>query len=511
MTEIKQGDYRINIGNDYIFIQRLSYKKVLVLDKFTGSIKETEEDELLNKTLILSTIKPHAILGIIKIGSIEFLLYVKSALLVGTFEGAEIFKVKEADLIPICDDITISNISNEIKSFYTGIKNLLTLGYYYSFHYDLTNSRQKQMKLKSLNVLDNVEKKFFWNQKLYSKFFKNNVDKTWIVVLICGYVGIENLTIDNNNIQFTLISRRSKYHAGTRYNTRGVDDDGRVANFIETEQLIRYKNYIMSYVQVRGSVPVFFQQTGLTAQTTITRTPEMTVPGFMKHIEELQKDFSMLFIINLMNTMKPNEQAITSSLENQMKINNPKSVKYFFYDFQNECKYDNYENLDSFIENLENVFNIFKFYCEDTNTGEVHKQQSGIIRTNCLDCLDRTNVIQTRVAWRLLEIQLSFLNVNVTSLFGKNFSKPLMKVHPLMNVFKEHWADNGDHISIQYAGTASTITSVTKTGKHGLLGVLQHGLVSITRFYQGSFEDSFKQKCIDLFLHKHHNEPLSKY
>jgi len=32
-------------------------------------------------------------------------------------------------------------------------------------------------------------------------------------------------------------------------------------------------------------------------------------------------------------------------------------------------------------------------------------------------------------------------------------------------ILKNMWADNGDVISRQYAGTSSTITSVTKTGK----------------------------------------------
>lgn len=31
------------------------------------------------------------------------------------------------------------------------------------------------------------------------------------------------------------MSRRSCKRAGTRYNARGIDDDGNVANFVETE------------------------------------------------------------------------------------------------------------------------------------------------------------------------------------------------------------------------------------------------------------------------------------
>jgi hypothetical protein len=102
------------------------------------------------------------------------------------------------------------------------------------------------------------------------------------------------------------------------------------------------------------------------------------------------------------------------------------------------------------------------------------------------------------------------LNINTASLFGNNFLSPKIKVHPLMDAFKELWADNGDYISVQYAGTASTITTVTKNGKHGFLGLFQHGLVSITRFYQGSFEDNFKQKCFDIFLCKNQHE-MCKY
>jgi hypothetical protein len=66
--------------------------------------------------------------------------------------------------------------------------------------------------------------------------------------------------------------------------------------------------------------------------------------------------------------------------------------------------------------------------------------------------------------------------------------------HPLMASFKNIWSENGDSISFQYAGTASCITSVTKNGKHGFFGLFQHGLVTLKRFYQGNFDDGFKQK-----------------
>ena len=41
---------------------------------------------------------------------------------------------------------------------------------------------------------------------------------------------------------------------------RGVDDDGHVANFVETEQLVTLDKSCTSFVQIRGSVPLFWDQ-----------------------------------------------------------------------------------------------------------------------------------------------------------------------------------------------------------------------------------------------------------
>lgn len=446
MVEITEGNYRVYFTADSIYLQNIHLNKILHVEKFTCNISECDLD-ILKKISVYAVMKPHCILGILKIESYNFFVFVKSAILIGKIENSEIFKIKEAELIPITDDTTANNLSSDIKSYVLGIMNLLTLGFYYSFTYDLTNTKNKENKFSNenkkkptTNIKNNfntnnsdfidfyssANKKFFWNFNLLSKLIKNDkliVDPRWITACINGFVGINenielnsinNLTnkLDENKLDFFLISRRSVHHAGTRYLTRGIDDDGHVANFVETEQIIKYGNHIMSFVQLRGSVPVFFQQTGVTAQTEITRIPEMTSPAYSKHIDEIQKDYPLIYMINLMNFNKPNEQIITQNFENQIKINSLRSTKYVFWDFQNECKHDNYEKIDSLMKNTENIMNIFKFYCEDLSTGEITKEQNGIIRTNCLDCLDRTNVIQSRFAWKMLEMKVKYFLIN---------------------------------------------------------------------------------------------------
>jgi phosphatidylinositol 4-phosphatase len=80
-------------------------------------------------------------------------------------------------------------------------------------------------------------------------------------------------SINGRHFKLCLISRRSRYRAGTRYFRRGIDQEGHVANFVETEQLLLVDDpktsdlhssddfsIKMSFVQVRGSVPVFWAE-----------------------------------------------------------------------------------------------------------------------------------------------------------------------------------------------------------------------------------------------------------
>ena len=57
---------------------------------------------------------------------------------------------------------------------------------------------------------------------------------------------------------------------GTRFNSRGIDDEGDCANFVESEQILvktkinREKNtkrvYLYSYNQIRGTLPFYWTQ-----------------------------------------------------------------------------------------------------------------------------------------------------------------------------------------------------------------------------------------------------------
>lgn len=69
--------------------------------------------------------------------------------------------------------------------------------------------------------------------------------------------------------------------------------------------------------------------------------------------------------------------------------------------------------------------------------------------------------------------------------------------------FKILWSENGDHISMHYAGTNALTSHATKTGSAGILGKIRGKFSSIKRLYEGTFQDSHKQETTDIILGKH--------
>ena len=443
-----------------------------------------------------------------------------------------IYKIEEVEFCPMQTVDLLYDEEKKINQIKDGISKLLKLGFYYSFGLNLTNSQQNQSKLSSQEIKDNnnltfeqkmkniyktINKKYFFNYNLY-KIFINKSTKlpydfaySFILPIICGYIGMYDYTINNKQLQFILISRRSQNYAGTRYNTRGIDDNGNVANFCETEQILVRGDYLFSFCQLRGSAPVFFEQLGITGYTDITRGKHFSKEAFSKHLEEINQDFPLVYFVNLLNQTKSGEASIIAEFEKQIQFRlNNNDIRYTYFDMQNECQKDNYTNIDKLINKVKPLIEIFNCFSQNLHTREIYSYQKGTIRTNCLDCLDRTNIIQMRICWIILEIffkKLNLDNQSINKIFNstENFFTQDTK-NEFKEKFKNIWAENGDEISIQYAGTASTHTTVTKTGGHSLMGLIQHGIATVSRIYQGNFEDNFKQECIDILLQKNISE-----
>lgn len=88
-------------------------------------------------------------------------------------------------------------------------------------------------------------------------------------------------------------------------------------------------------------------------------------------------------------------------------------MRYKFFDFHTVCKDQKYEKVNPTIRELHEMNANFLYYAEDLSNNTVIVTQKGIMRTNCLDCLDRTNVFQSKLALDSLNVQLDQLGVSL--------------------------------------------------------------------------------------------------
>jgi synaptojanin len=72
------------------------------------------------------------------------------------------------------------------------------------------------------------------------------------------------------------------------------------------------------------------------------------------------------------------------------------------------------------------------------------------------------------------------------------------------------WTDMGDYLSRQYAGTDSTISSVSRDGKETFEGKMGHKAVAVKRFFLNTFSENPMQLSIDIVLGKFLNQGYSK-
>ncbi|XP_032046910.1 phosphatidylinositide phosphatase SAC2 [Aythya fuligula] len=389
--------------------------------------------------------------------------------------------------------------------------------FYYSLTYDLTNSVQRQSACEKtdLSLWRKVDDRFFWNKHMIEDLIitDNTEVDFWIIPIIQGFVQIEELVVNYSESSddeksspetppqestcvddihptflVALISRRSRHRAGMRYKRRGVDKNGNVANYVETEQLIHVHNHTLSFVQTRGSVPVFWSQVGYryNPRPRLDKSENETVSCFRAHFEEQLKNYKKQVIINLVD-QTGREKIIGDAYLKQVLLYNNANLTYVSFDFHEHCRGMKFENVQTLTDAIHDIILDMK-WCWVDQAGVICKQE-GIFRVNCMDCLDRTNVVQAAIARVVMEQQLKKLGVMPPE-------QPLpVKCNRIYQII---WANNGDAISRQYAGTAALKGDFTRTGERKLAGVMKDGVNSANRYYLNRFRDAYRQAVIDL-------------
>ncbi|XP_063126881.1 synaptojanin-1 isoform X13 [Rattus norvegicus] len=461
-----------------LIVETRHKEECLMFESGAVAVLSSAEKEAIKGTYA-KVLDAYGLLGVLRLNlgdtMLHYLVLVTGCMSVGKIQESEVFRVTSTEFISLRVDASDEDRISEVR------KVLNSGNFYFAWSasgvsLDLSLNAHRSMQE---HTTDN---RFFWNQSLHLhlKHYGVNCDD-WLLRLMCGGVEIRTIYAAHKQAKACLISRLSCERAGTRFNVRGTNDDGHVANFVETEQVIYLDDCVSSFIQIRGSVPLFWEQPGLQVgshRVRMSRGFEANAPAFDRHFRTLKDLYGKQIVVNLLGS-KEGEHMLSKAFQSHLKASEHASdIHMVSFDYHQMVKGGKAEKLHSVLKPQVQKFLDYGFFYFDGSA--VQRCQSGTVRTNCLDCLDRTNSVQAFLGLEMLAKQLEALGLA---------EKPQL-VTRFQEVFRSMWSVNGDSISKIYAGTGAL------EGK----AKLKDGARSVTRTIQNNFFDSSKQEAIDVLL-----------
>lgn len=443
-----------------------------------------------------------AVLGTIQLKLNRYILIANKHEVTGTILGNPIARVTSSSVVALGRENASKKDAEEQQylALLSAHLNSATLFFSVDNKYDVTNSLQRQLASGGL-APPSPDTRFFWNRFVSEDLYSAGAE-AFVTPVVYGYFKSHTAVFNNDTkLEFALLTRRAVARAGTRYFRRGVDADGNVANFNETEQIVTtHGNHVFAFLQTRGSVPVYWSEiNNLRYRPNLALSSRPSQDATAKHFAQQVELYGDNYLVNLVN-QSGYEQPVKEAYETAVAgLPEPlaQHVKYIYFDFHHECRKMRWDRVKLLIDRLvAEGCSADDFFGYDLSNGTVLSTQRNVVRTNCMDCLDRTNVVQSMLGRWVLQRQLE-----IGGYLAAANNQPWEAVDPAFNwFFMGFWADNADGVSKAYSGTGALKTDYTRTGKRTKLGALADLNNSITRYYLNNLRDGYRQDAYDLFL-----------
>ena len=346
MDKKQTRDFRIYITEKQIIIHYLENKMNLLIDRTPFKMSSIQSLEFVSKLKNFEKVKSDALLGIHNINNLIFLVYAKASKYICNINESNIYELEEADYL----QISHQNIDDETEDIINSSKKLLSHGFFYSFSFDLTSNQQK-----TKNNLVNYNRDYLWNGNLMNDFIKFNVDQCFYVNMIYGYIGHDFFQLkENSRIDLILISRKSINNPQQFIYSSGLNSENYTSNFIETEQIIFFDKFTLSFVQFRGTCPISyhckFDEESKIFKINLKKSFKEIKHNFIENLGNIMKDqFEFIYFINSLslNRNEDEESKLFENFEAIMEINeisNKCRSTNFDYEKGKESQYSNIDN-----------------------------------------------------------------------------------------------------------------------------------------------------------------------
>ncbi|XP_076039920.1 phosphatidylinositol-3-phosphatase SAC1 [Oratosquilla oratoria] len=493
--------------DDRFFIEPLGSQQLLVIDRISADVFLEENNGQIPFSASRKTI--YGIVGIIHLIAGPYLILITKREKVGTLNSQTIWRMASTQIVPYARSTAALTQEQKVfnDKYLSMVQHVLaTPHFYFSYSYDLTHTLQRLYytaeDFLQMPLHERADVRFVWNQHLLRDLCVQSEISPFCLPIVHGFVSIKQCSIGGEWFTWIVVSRRSVYRAGTRMWTRGIDPDGFVANYVETEQIIEFRDFRSSFVQSRGSIPLHWSQY---PDLRYKPPPKIALASheeaFIRHFESEVLCYGTQISVNLID-QKGVEGKLQENFKRLVQSSTKQIIKdkvsYEYFDFHHECRKMRWDRLSILMDRIapqQEALGYFLF-----RDGVVMQEQDGVFRTNCIDCLDRTNVVQSMLAKRQLQVALMKMGI-------LHDNQNLDDQYAFVSMFRNVWADNADTISIEYAGTGALKTDFTRTGKRTRMGLVKDGWNSLVRYIKNNFFDGDRQDAIDLFLGKYLVEP----
>uniref|UniRef100_A0A5B7A5K7 Putative phosphoinositide phosphatase SAC8 n=1 Tax=Davidia involucrata TaxID=16924 RepID=A0A5B7A5K7_DAVIN len=499
--EIHEAPCRFNLWNQlelHEFQDKFVIKAVespdqgFSIGRSDGNIEPLNSDTCSGSPSKISTI--YGVVGTIRLLAGTYVLVITSRKEVGNYLGFPVFRVMSMKFL-YCNEALRLSTSQEKKDeayFMTLLKIVeATPGLYFSYETDITLNLQRRFKLAegwmSKPIWKQADPRFVWNKNILEELIENKLDR-FIIPLLQGSFQAAQLKLKNYPAILTLIARRCTRRLGTRMWRRGANLEGDTANFIETEQLLEFEDFRSSFLQIRGSIPLLWEQIVDLSYKPRLRiiNHEQTSEVVARHFRDLLQRYGNNIAVDLTDKHGDEGQLNAVFASEMEKLPN---VRYVSFDFHHCCGNSNFDNLQLLYNQISEDFEKQRYFLVDA--GEILEEQKGVIRSNCIDCLDRTNVTQSYLARISLNSQLQRIGLlsstECISMFSEDYEN-----------FKILWVEEGDEISLEYSGTHALKRDLVRYGKQTMAGLIKDGMSALSRYYLNNFQDGVRQDAIDL-------------
>lgn len=277
-------------------------------DRTTAANRKYEESEHYKRSVKYSGLKPivkaHGIVGFIRFLDCYYLTLITKKSKVGSIGGNDIYTIRSTETYPLKpaeafgrNSSVIDSSGNDPSSLllnmwnrgkrslnlgltnrelaelrYQGLYQVVDLNkdFFFSYTYDMTRSLQDNTLAMTSKIYpppmfkDMYCWNFFQTREL-EEITQTMTSFQWIMPLVHGAFSQRKIQDYGRCLNLTLLARRSRHFAGTRYLKRGVSEQGKVANDVEHEQILHdetasAEGTISSFLQMRGSIPTYWTQ-----------------------------------------------------------------------------------------------------------------------------------------------------------------------------------------------------------------------------------------------------------